>query len=138
MVLLIMGILAATAGPTFLESLYHHRLESAARRVKQDLEYLRDASRAKSATLECELVGTGYQFTDATILHLDRGDPYSVDLTAAPYQIETADFGGLTSIAFDGYGNTTANSDVVVTLGLKGNTRTVRVLATTSKVVLDP
>ena len=37
-VVLIMSIFAAVAAPTFLDSLLFHRVESAARRVKADLD----------------------------------------------------------------------------------------------------
>src|SRR5262245_46367557 len=59
-VLLITSILAAVAAPVFHKSLLYHRIESAARRLKQDLEHLRDTAKAKSATYEFELDGTVY------------------------------------------------------------------------------
>ena len=47
-VVLILGIVAAVAAPTFHRSLQYHRLESAARRVKQDLEYLQTTARRRA------------------------------------------------------------------------------------------
>jgi prepilin-type N-terminal cleavage/methylation domain-containing protein len=87
-VLLILSVLAAVAAPTFYRSLVHHRLESAARRVKQDLEYLRDTSRAKSTTLACEFSGTSYTLDEPSIQHLDHAGAYTIDLAATPYFLD--------------------------------------------------
>lgn len=149
-VLLIMGILAATATPSFFRSLRHHRLESAARRVKLDLEYLRNTARARSVTLKCEFndkvytLGNAWE-PDATesekqryIRHADHNLRYQVDLTDAPYELETVsvDFEvpGQTSIAFDGYGTTAGNVDV--NLGLNEFTWTVHVDADTGQIAI--
>ena len=49
-VLLVMGILTAVAAPKFFDSLLFHRVESAARRVKADLELARTQARLTSAS----------------------------------------------------------------------------------------
>ena len=49
-VALVMSILAAVATPTFFDSLLFHRVESAARRVKADLELARMQARLTSAS----------------------------------------------------------------------------------------
>jgi prepilin-type N-terminal cleavage/methylation domain-containing protein len=135
-VILVFAILAAAAVPTFYQSLCHHRLEGAARRVKQDLEYLRDAARAKSATLDCQFNGLGYSFTEATILHLDRSSPYAVDLGAAPYDLDgvTVDFEDDVVVEFDGFGDTPLDGTIVLQLG--SETRTVNVQCGTGQIFI--
>src|SRR5437870_13428346 len=49
-VVLIMSILGAVAAPKFFDSLLFHRVESAARRVKTDLELARTQARLTSAS----------------------------------------------------------------------------------------
>ncbi len=137
-VLMIMGIVAAAAAPTFVRSLQYHRLESAARRVKQDLEYLQTTARARSTILACEFDGKRYELGGNAIRHLDRTQAYEVDLGAVPYELTIVDLGGVTSIEFDGYGGTTAEDDVAITLWLGNNWRTVRVVAATGQISIDP
>ena len=48
-VILIMSIFAAVAAPAFLDSLLFHRVETAARRVKADIDYARQRARLTSA-----------------------------------------------------------------------------------------
>ena len=135
-VLLVMSILAAAAAPSFYKSLHYHRLESAARRVKQDLEFLRDAARAKSTTLTCEFDQSGYAFTDNSVLQLNHTAAYSVDLSAHPFHLDSmsADFGNETTIAFDGYGTTA--QDRVIVLSLGGNTRTITRDSSTGQITI--
>ena len=74
--------------PTFFRSLEQQRLESAARRVKQDLEQVRQTARTMSK-------GESLTFTSATtytlstdVQGLDRkNQTYAVDLAAAPYNV---------------------------------------------------
>lgn len=132
MVLLIMGILAATATPTFFRSLQYHRLESAARRVKLDLEQARDAARVRSQEQSFEFINaTTYKLPSGIVSLKSTGQAYTVDLAATPYEIEnvTVNFGGQTSIpnsiSFDGYGNATTGGTIDLALG--SETRTVTI-----------
>lgn len=133
-VLMIMSIAAAVAAPTFHRSLEYHRLESAARRVKQDLEYLQATARTRSVSLECEFDGLTYTMGSGVLQGLDRGGDYTVDLAAAPYDVESVvvDLDGETSIEFNGYGE--AAHDATITLGIGDETRTVEVLAATGTI----
>lgn len=133
-VMMIMSIVAAVAAPTFYRSLQYHRLESAARRLKQDLEYLQATARTRSISLECEFDGLTYMIGSGTLQGLDRGGDYTVDLAVAPYDVESvvADLDGETSIEFNGYGE--AAHDATITLGIGGETRTVDVLAATGSI----
>jgi type II secretory pathway pseudopilin PulG len=133
-VLLIMGIVAAAAAPTFYRSLLHHQLESAARRVKIDLEQLQHTARVKSRGQSVTFDGAAYTLS-TDVVDLDHpGAVYSVDLAASPYELESVsiDFGGGATIAFDGYG--AAQQDAAIVLGLGGQTRTVTLESSTGQV----
>ena len=120
-VVTVMGILAAAAIPKFVSSLTHHRVESAARRVKADLEYLRQTARLTSRSQTMGFTGDVYTAAvGSDVEDIDaRPDQYSVDLSAPPYQIESvvADFGSGTTISFDGYGMPSDAGDVVLSGG---------------------
>lgn len=104
-VMLIMGIFAAAAVPTFYDSLLFHRVESAARRVKADLELVRQTARLTSAEQTFTVLGNAYSASSA-VADLDRPTlPYSVDLSKPPYSVVVAaNFGGFTEVRFNGYG----------------------------------
>jgi len=104
-VVLVMGILAGVAVPTFVDSLLFHRVESAARRVKADLELVRNTARLTSTSQMITFSGKTYTASPA-VKDLDRmSNTYSVDLAQTPYDIVTVTptFGGNTFVTFDGY-----------------------------------
>jgi prepilin-type N-terminal cleavage/methylation domain-containing protein len=117
-VLMIMGILAAIAAPAFYDSLLFHRVESAARRVKADLERARNTARLISSSQSITFKNSEKSYTaTAAVKALDRPhQTYSVDLSKSPYQIKTltASFGGSQIVSFDGYGKPTSGGSVVV------------------------
>jgi prepilin-type N-terminal cleavage/methylation domain-containing protein len=120
-VLMIVGILGAAAVPTFFRTLEQQRLESAARRLKQDLEQVRQTARTKSKTESLTFTGATTYTLSADVQGLDRkNQTYAVDLSAAPYNvsdISTANLGVPAKVTFDGYGATTANGTVVMQMG---------------------
>jgi prepilin-type N-terminal cleavage/methylation domain-containing protein len=136
--LMIMSILAAVAAPSFHRSLHYHQLESAARRVKQDLEYLQATARAQSKRLSCEFDGKAYELDVDTIRGLDHNSAYRVDLGLAPYELTSVDLDGVTAIEFDGYGGAVVNGDVEIKLRLGESERVVRIVAGSGNVILDP
>ncbi len=116
-VVLIMGILAAAAAPTFFGSLTYHRVETAARRVKADLQRLRQTARLTSSTQSITFHDATAYTMSADIVDPDHpGGVYSVDLAEPPYELETMtiDFGGDTSLTFDGYGTPSSGGTVVL------------------------
>lgn len=128
-VLMIMSILGAIALPTFFRSLEQQRLESAARRIKQDLEQVRQTARTLSK-------GETLTFTSASVYTLPADVPgldhasqaYTVNLAAAPYSVtsvSTTSLGNPAKVAFNGYGATTASGTIVLQLGGYGRTVTV-------------
>src|SRR4051794_5468486 len=87
-VILIMSILTAVAAPTFFDSLLFHRVESAARRVKADLELARTQARLTSASQSITFVNSVYTLSNTK--NLDRPSTiYSVDLTKPPYSLNS-------------------------------------------------
>ncbi|HVT29135.1 MAG TPA: GspH/FimT family pseudopilin [Lacipirellulaceae bacterium] len=115
-VLLIMGVMAAVAVPTFFDSLLFHRVESAARRVKSDLELARTEARLTSATQSMQFTSSTYTLSNTTSLD-KSGAGYTVDLTKEPFALDsaTANFSGSSTISFDGYGTPSSAGTVTLT-----------------------
>jgi type II secretory pathway pseudopilin PulG len=133
-VIMVMSIMAAVAAPAFFESLLYHRVESAAHRVKADLELARNTARQKSTTQSITFTTTGYSLSGAVSGLDEPGLVYAVDLTAAPYELSqvTAKFGSSLAVSFDGYGVPTSGGTVV--LDSKGHRCTVTLDAVTGEV----
>ena len=84
-----MGILTAVAAPTFFDSLLFHRVESAARRVKADLELARTQARLTSASQSVTFANSAYTLSNTK--SLDKPNAiYTVDLTKQPYSLDSA------------------------------------------------
>jgi len=125
-VLLVMGIIAATAAPSFYSSLQYHELETAARRVVLDLQQARHVARVRSQT-QTLTFDTATSYTLSAGIHSlkSTGETYRVDLSGPPYELDdvTLDLGGATAVSFDGFGNTATSGTITLTRG--NATRTV-------------
>ena len=135
-VIMVMSIMAAVAAPAFFETLLHHRVESAARRVKADLELARQTARLTSAAQSLTFTGSSYSMS-AAVEGLDSPSAvYAVDLAAAPYELEAAiaNFDGATTVSFDGYGLPSSSGTVKLTS--KGHRSTVALDGTTGEVTI--
>jgi type II secretion system protein H len=126
-VLLVMGIVAATATPSFYESLRYHEIETAARRVVLDLKQAQHAARVTS-------LPQSLTFDSATTYTLSSGaslqgssQAYAVELSETPYELDgvTLNLGGPRSVAFDGYGNASVGGTIVLRIGDKTRTITI-------------
>lgn len=116
-VFLIMSILTAVAAPTFFDSLLFHRVESAARRLKSDLELARTQARLTSASQSITFTNSTSSYTIAGVKSLDRPNAtYTVDLRKEPYLLgsATANFSGAATVSFDGYGAPSSGGTVVL------------------------
>jgi type II secretory pathway pseudopilin PulG len=134
-VFLIMGILTAVAAPKFFDSLLFHRVETAARRVKADLELARTQARLTSASQSITFVNSVYTLSNAK--GLDKlSAVYSVDLKKQPYSLDsaTANFSNLATVSFDGYGTPSSGGTVVLTA--KSHSCTVILNGTTGDVTI--
>jgi prepilin-type N-terminal cleavage/methylation domain-containing protein len=116
MVVLVIGIFAAVAVPAFLDSLIFHRVESAARRVKADLELARQTARATSTTQTVAFVGSTYTVGPGVVDLDNPSEAYVVDLSLPPFELDTVtvDFAGTASTAFDGYAQPASGGTVVL------------------------
>jgi Tfp pilus assembly protein FimT len=134
-VALIMSILAAVAAPKFYDSLLFHRVESAARRVKSDIELARTQARLTSASQTVTFSGSTY--TLANVKGLDKPNTvYTVNLKKDPFFLDsaTASFSSLQTITFDGYGMPSSGGTVVLTA--KSHQCTVTVDGTTGEATI--
>jgi len=116
-VVIVMGIFAAVAVPAVRDSLLFYRVESAARRVKADLRLAQQTARLTSSSQSITFNGTAYSMSAGVIDLDDPLDAYAVDLSASPYEIGSvaADFGGDTSVTFDGYGTPSSGGAIIIT-----------------------
>lgn len=136
-VLLVMSIFAAASAPAFIDSLLFGRVESAARRLKADLELVRQTARLKSTSQTLTFAGSIYT-TSTAIKNLDRPQQTnSVNLATSPFELTavTANFGGLQTVSFDGYG--TPSTGGTVLLRAINHECTVTLDATTGEVTIS-
>jgi type II secretory pathway pseudopilin PulG len=120
LVVAIVGILAAIAAPRFAGAGERYKALVAADRVMRDVAHARARAIASGAVVSMD-------FTPATVSYTINGmrDPdapaksYVVDLTATPYRCTAlaADFGGSTTLKFNGYGVPASGGSVTVTVG---------------------
>jgi Tfp pilus assembly protein FimT len=125
-VVLIMSILAAVSAPAFLDSLLYHRVETAARRVKADLNYARQRARLTSTSQTVTFTGGSYTLVGAKSME-NPSNAYTVNLQKSPYSLDTvtASFANAQTITFDGYGAPASGGTVL--LGAKTHTATITV-----------
>lgn len=116
-VVLIMSIFAAVAAPAFLDSLLFHRVETAARRVKADLELTRQRARLTSAAQSITFSNSTYTIGGGAKGLDNPNAVYTVNLKNSPYLLDsaTANFAGTQSVLFDGYGTPSSSGSVVLT-----------------------
>jgi prepilin-type N-terminal cleavage/methylation domain-containing protein len=125
-VMLIMSIFAAVATPKFCDSLLYHRVETAARRVKADIDMTRQRARLTSSSQNIAFANSAY--TVSGIQNLDRASStYTVNLLSSPYSLDsaTATFGASHTLIFDGYGSPASGGTVVLTARAHSCTITV-------------
>jgi len=137
-VMLILGIMAAVAVPTFFDSLMYHRVESAARRVKADLEQLRQTARRTSRTQALTFGETSYTLPPDVPGLGQVSDSYTVDLLQSPYQLNSVsiEFSDNPTLSFDGHGMPSLGGsfvlqagDYIRTVSLDGNTGEITISA---------
>jgi prepilin-type N-terminal cleavage/methylation domain-containing protein len=129
-VIMITSIFAAVAAPAFLDSLLFHRVESAARRVKADIDYQRQRARLTSTAQSVTFAASTYTLSGAKSLN-DPTQVYAVNLRQSPYSLDsaTANFASTQVITFDGYGAPSSGGTVV--LSAKTHQCTITVNGTT-------
>ncbi len=103
-----MAILAVASSLVFSRygrSIASYRVDSAARRVAQDLNTTKGWARARSQSKLITFTATGYSISGLRALD-GTSMIYTVDLSKEPYRttFRSIDFGGTTQCMFDGYG----------------------------------
>jgi type II secretory pathway pseudopilin PulG len=121
-VLAIMGIGAAIAIPRYGASIARFRAESAARRVEADLKYAQAAANAASASRTVAFNPGAASYAIGGVRELNnKGGVYTVSLAELHgVQIGVAEFGGDTTVVFDGYGRPDSAGVVRVRYGGDG------------------
>ena len=110
-----MSVLAAVAAPSFMDSLLFHRVESAARRLKADIEYQRQRARLTSTSQSVTFNNGSYSLSGAKSLD-DPTSVYTFNLKQSPYLLDsaTANFSNTQVLTFDGYGSPSSAGTVVL------------------------
>lgn len=119
-VIIIVGILAAVAIPTFGNSVGRNRALGAANRLAADLRYAAAVARQAAAPRGLRFDETNKRYTVAGINDPDRpGQAYVVKLADDPYYVTSIslNLGGATEIMFDGYGVASAAGDIRIAAG---------------------
>lgn len=140
-VILILGIVAGVAQPRYAAALASFRVESAAQRVLQDLQWAATRARVTSKPVVVRFYDDApqafYRFDNLAgplqpAATVDPGNPgtwYTVDLAQEPYAVQLAATAELT---FDIHGRCNQDGQVVLSLGTQ--TRTVVVDAASGEV----
>lgn len=136
-VVLIMGIAAATAAPKFARSLRQSRLDAACLRIKADLNLARQTAISRSSTQSVQFTVGSSTYSLPGITHPDHPSlTYSVNLSGEPYEatVSAVSFGGSATLQFDRFGKPSAGGTVTVTAG--SSTKTLTVEATNGVVTI--
>lgn len=120
LVIAIMAIMAAIASPRYGSAISHYRAQTAAQRVVHDLNEARDKawSTGTSKTIVFDLPSHSYRIVGLAALDSQVGS-YTVDLSGEPYRadISSANFGGDSTIVYNGYGVPDSGGTIVVRAG---------------------
>jgi prepilin-type N-terminal cleavage/methylation domain-containing protein len=114
---LILGIIAAAAGPRYADSLSRFRGDAAAKRVSYDLNYARDEAMSQGVDQEVTFVMASNSYSMANVPHPDSpGLSYSVDLSSTQYPVSlvAVNFNGTGTVTFDIHGRPDTGGTVTV------------------------
>jgi len=133
--MLVVGILAAIAAPTYVGALANYQATLAARRVVADLHYARSEAQRNSQDRNV-LFDTGtnsYSLTNVTDID-QRTKNYIVNLVDSPFSsvLVSATFGANANVIFDRYGRPDNVGTVVVQSGSVQKTITLAADGTAS------
>lgn len=119
-VVLIVGILAATAAPRYADALDATYTRAAAARLASDLKYARQLARQTSKEQEVTFNVAANSYSLVDVNDRDRRNrSYTVMLSSDEFnsEIDTANFSGSTSVTFDIYGHASSGGEVTVRSG---------------------
>lgn len=119
-VVMIIGILAGVSIPRYASFLSTQRVESAARKIKMDLQFAKNRARISSSNriIEFDVINNSYRIVGMNDLN-HKANEYQVFLDKPPYHAElvSADFNTTAKVTFDGYGVPDNNGTIVVQVG---------------------
>jgi Tfp pilus assembly protein FimT len=122
---LVLGIVAGTAGPRYVESLAYFRVQSAAQRLAADLRLAREYAQkdSQSQTVDFDIATDSYAMSSMPDF-FRPSNVYAVSLSTAqsPVDLSSANFEGVDAIQFDMYGRANRAGSVVVQSGSKQRT----------------
>lgn len=119
-VVLLLGILAAIAGPRFASSIGRHRANSAARRIAADLELVRNAARVTSSAQSVTFDKSANCYSCTGVTDPDHpSNSYTVNLSSTlyPARLTTVSIAGSNTLRFDGYGTPDRSATITVSSG---------------------
>jgi len=118
--ILVMGIVAAAAAPSYFSALASYRVGMAARKVVADLHYARSESQRSSSSRTVQFDTANNRYTLVNVADLDRAaDSYVVHLVDPPCSalLVSATFGANANVIFDMHGRPDSVGSVVVQSG---------------------
>ncbi len=117
-VVVIMGITAAVAIPSFGDSIAKMNAEAAAERIRADLELARRHAINTSSSQSVVFDSDGYALPGMDDPD-HPGQPYYVDLTGDQYGVtlDSVGLGGDATIIFDGFGLPDSDVSIVIRVG---------------------
>ncbi len=133
--MLVMGILAAIATPSYLSALAHYRANLAARRVVADLHYARSEAQRNSQSRSVQFnTGTDRYWLHDVVDIDNSGESYVVKLIEDPFlaTIVSVNLGATPKVDFDRYGRPDEVGTVVVQSGNVQRTITITADGTAS------
>jgi prepilin-type N-terminal cleavage/methylation domain-containing protein len=118
-VVLVMGIIAAIISIRFTDSLTHHRLDSAAKLVAQDVQTAANGARTRSTPVTVVFDTTAEKYTFTGLEHPSRpGKPYVVDVKDIwNVEIESTDFKSATPLKINAFGYVEKRGKVKLRIG---------------------
>ena len=138
LVLVLIATLTAIAAPRYSGAVARYRASAAAQRIVADIALARSEARTKSATqtVEFDVANDSYLLVNVTALS-NLTAAYVTELTESPYQADliSADFGGASTLTFDGYGRPVSGGVIVVRVG--PNDRTISVDSESGKATVQ-
>lgn len=118
--LLLLGILAAIAGPAIADTLSKYRVMAAAERIVADASYARRHAKSTSAKKAIKFDPSTDSYVLIGVQDLERrAAVYTIKLDMEPYRAKllSADFDEGWTVEFDGYGVASPGGEVVVGCG---------------------
>lgn len=136
-VVLILAIVSAVAVPRYTDAAAGFNADAAARRIKVDLEFLRQQARKASTSRAVVFDLANHSYTLSGVPDLDHASQtYTVRFTRSPYEatLVSVNCGGDATLAFDGFGKPDSTATIVV--GSGRYQRTVLVEASNGSVTI--